>query len=92
MSLQYHVDDSNRDRNGKYIIKGKLENINTSSFRFTTDVISLKKMYDEYTIEDDDNLTEEEITQIDKNRKEIKEGKARSFENIDEYIKSLDEE
>jgi hypothetical protein len=39
-----------------------------------------------------DDLTEEENSQVDRSRKQIKEGKSKRFKNVEEYLKSLDED
>jgi hypothetical protein len=37
-------------------------------------------------------LTEDENNQINENRNAIKEGKSRRFDNVEEYLKSLEED
>jgi len=41
---------------------------------------------------DEDDVSEEEIEQVKTSRREIAEGKARRFQNAEEYLKTLDEE
>lgn len=37
-----------------------------------------------------DDLTKEEIDQVNQSRKQIAEGKSKKFANVEEYLKSLD--
>ena len=40
----------------------------------------------------DDPLTESEINQIIQNRKDLREGRSKLYNNVEEYLKSLDED